>query len=86
MAELNTRADRLLPDIGRGAAQRERLNSDFPELRFVKQPSAVFRFQRRHYNGFVTAEINGGAAPGYSSGQAEAAMEKLLKEELPTRM
>ena len=39
-----------------------------------------------HYNGFITAEINGGAAPGYSSGQAEAAMEKLLKEELPNGM
>jgi multidrug efflux pump len=39
-----------------------------------------------HYNGFVTAEINGSAAPGYSSGQAQAAIEKLLKEELPNGM
>jgi multidrug efflux pump len=39
-----------------------------------------------HYNGFITAEINGAAAPGYSSGQAEAAMEKLLKDELPNGM
>jgi multidrug efflux pump len=39
-----------------------------------------------HYNGFLTAEINGAAAPGYSSGQAEAAMAKLLKEELPNGM
>jgi len=39
-----------------------------------------------HYNGFITAEINGAAGPGYSSGQAEAAMEKLLKEELPNGM
>ncbi|MDO9321735.1 MAG: efflux RND transporter permease subunit, partial [Pseudomonas sp.] len=31
-------------------------------------------------------EINGAAAPGYSSGQAEAAMEKLLKDELPNGM
>ena len=39
-----------------------------------------------HYNGFVTAEINGAAAPGYSSGQAQAAMEKLLHDELPNGM
>lgn len=39
-----------------------------------------------HYNGFITAEINGAAGPGYSSGQAQAAMEKLLKEELPNGM
>ncbi|WP_225773955.1 efflux RND transporter permease subunit [Pseudomonas sp. Marseille-Q5115] len=39
-----------------------------------------------HYNGFVTAEINGAAAPGYSSGQAQAAMEKLLRTELPNGM
>lgn len=39
-----------------------------------------------HYNGFPTAEINGGPAPGYSSGEAEAAIEKLLEEELPNGM
>ena len=36
-----------------------------------------------HYNGFTTAEINGGPAPGYSSGEARAAMEKILAETLP---
>ncbi|WP_268796549.1 efflux RND transporter permease subunit [Pseudomonas huanghezhanensis] len=39
-----------------------------------------------HYNGFITAEINGAAGPGYSSGQAQVAVEKLLKEELPNGM
>ncbi|GHB08945.1 efflux RND transporter permease subunit [Modicisalibacter luteus] len=39
-----------------------------------------------HYNGFPTAELNGAAAPGYSSGQAEAAMARLLEEELPNGM
>ncbi len=39
-----------------------------------------------HYNGFITAEINGAAGPGFSSGQAQVAMEKLLKEELPNGM
>ena len=36
-----------------------------------------------HYNIFRTAEINGSAAPGYSSGQAIKAMEEVAKEALP---
>ncbi|MFC5742184.1 efflux RND transporter permease subunit [Dyella tabacisoli] len=39
-----------------------------------------------HYNGYPTAEINGGPAPGYSSGQAQAAIEKLAAENLPNGM
>ena len=39
------------------------------------------RVQR--YNNYVAAELNGGPAPGYSSGQAQAALEKLAKETLP---
>ncbi|WFU08025.1 efflux RND transporter permease subunit [Rhizobium sp. CB3090] len=35
------------------------------------------------YNGFLAADINGGPAPGYSSGQAQAAIEKILHETLP---
>ncbi|MCW1912806.1 efflux RND transporter permease subunit [Luteolibacter sp. GHJ8] len=35
------------------------------------------------YNGYPAAEINGGPAPGFSSGQAEALMEKVAKETLP---
>ena len=38
------------------------------------------------YNGYPAAEINGAAAPGYSSGQAEAAMTKLLENNLPRGM
>ncbi|MDF2177338.1 multidrug efflux RND transporter permease subunit [Aliiglaciecola sp. CAU 1673] len=39
-----------------------------------------------HYNGYATAEVNGGPAPGYSSGQAQAAMERILNETLPLGM
>ena len=35
------------------------------------------------YNGFLAADINGGPAPGFSSGQAQAAIEKILHETLP---
>ena len=38
------------------------------------------------YNGFRTADLNGGPAPGYSSGQAQAAITKLLDENLPKGM
>jgi multidrug efflux pump len=35
------------------------------------------------YNGFLAADINGRAAPGYSSGQAQAAIERIAAETLP---
>jgi multidrug efflux pump len=38
------------------------------------------------YNGFLAADINGGPAPGYSSGQAQAAITKILNEKLPKGM
>ena len=36
-----------------------------------------------HYNNYASALINGGAAPGYSSGQAVAAMERAAAAALP---
>jgi len=44
-------------------------------------PSSVSR-----YNGYPAAEINGAAAPGFSSGQAEALIEKVAAENLPHGM
>ncbi len=41
-------------------------------------PDRVFR-----YNGYLTADVNGGPAPGYSSGQAQAVMERILAQMLP---
>src|SRR5580658_1439547 len=38
------------------------------------------------YNGYPAADINGAPAPGFSSGQAEALMEKLAAENLPKGM
>ncbi|GAB5095077.1 efflux RND transporter permease subunit [Caballeronia sp. HLA56] len=35
------------------------------------------------YNGYTAADINGGPAPGYSSGQAQAAAERIAAEVLP---
>ncbi|MCZ0738111.1 efflux RND transporter permease subunit, partial [Phreatobacter sp. AB_2022a] len=36
-----------------------------------------------HYNGYPSVDITGGPAPGFSSGQATAAIEKILRETLP---
>ncbi|WP_264312498.1 efflux RND transporter permease subunit [Pseudomonas putida] len=57
-----------------------------PLATFIKVNDTSGPDRVMHYNGFITAEINGAAAPGYSSGQAEKAIEKLLKEELPNGM
>jgi len=35
------------------------------------------------YNGFLSADINGGPAPGFSSGQAQDAVERIAAETLP---
>ena len=47
----------------------------------VKDSYGPDRVQR--YNAYVSADINGGAAPGVSSGQAQAALEKIAREVLP---
>jgi multidrug efflux pump len=39
-----------------------------------------------HYNSYSTAEISGGPGMGFSSGQAQAAMERLARQELPNGM
>jgi hydrophobe/amphiphile efflux-1 (HAE1) family protein len=40
----------------------------------------------QRYNGYRASDINSGPAPGFSSGQAQAAMTKILKETLPHGM
>ncbi|WLI90907.1 efflux RND transporter permease subunit [Massilia sp. R2A-15] len=47
----------------------------------VKDSYGPDRVQR--YNAYVSADINGGPAPGVSSGQAQAAIEKIAREVLP---
>ena len=42
--------------------------------------------QVMHYNGYPPPEINGGPAPGFSSGQAQAAIADVLARELPPGM
>ncbi len=53
---------------------------------FVKVAHSAGPDRVMHYNGYTTAEINGGPAPGFSSGEAQAAIEKILAETLPAGM
>jgi multidrug efflux pump len=48
------------------------------QVRESHGPDRVFR-----YNGYLAADITGGPAPGVSSGQAQAAIERVLAEVLP---
>lgn len=50
----------------------------------VKHTSGPDRIM--HYNTYVSAEINGSPAPGYSTGQAEAAIARIARETLPKGM
>jgi multidrug efflux pump len=47
----------------------------------IKESAGPERAMR--YNGFLTADLNGGAAPGYSTGQAQAAVDKIAAETFP---
>lgn len=53
---------------------------------FIKVSQSAGPDRVMHYNGFTTAEINGGPAVGVSTGQAQAAIEKILAETLPIGM
>jgi multidrug efflux pump len=52
--------------------------------------SSLLRMTQSHgpdramrYNGFPAADVNGGPAPGYSTGEAQAAVERIAAETLP---
>ncbi len=87
--QVNVQADqqfRLEPEqIGQLKVRNNR-GEMIPLSTFVTVDDSAGPDRVMHYNGFLTAEINGAAALGYSSGQAEAALERLLREELPNGM
>lgn len=55
--------------------------SNLVKLKEITAPQSI-----NHYDLFRATEINGSAAPGFSSGQAMAAMEKLADSILPSTM
>ncbi|MBB6306847.1 efflux RND transporter permease subunit [Xanthobacter tagetidis] len=54
-----------------------------PLSALLKVRSAAGPERAMRYNGFLTADVNGGAAPGFSTGQAQAAVERIARETLP---
>ncbi len=69
-------------DIGR-LKVRSATGQMIPLSTLLKVDATTGPERTNRYNGFLAADINGGPAPGYSSGQAQAAMEKILAENLP---
>jgi hydrophobe/amphiphile efflux-1 (HAE1) family protein len=87
--QVNAQAEpnfRLTPeDIGR--LKTRNLRGDMIPLSSfvtVRETSGADRVM--HYNGYAAADVNGGPAPGYSSGQAQQAMEQVARAELPNGM
>ena len=72
-------------DIGRLKTRNAR-GAMIPLASFVTAHETSGPDRVPHYNGYLAAEINGAAAPGYSSGQAQAAIEEVLAKELPNGM
>ena len=70
-------------DIGQ-LEVRSRSGQMIPLSALLKVDSATGPERTTRYNGFLAADINGGPAPGFSSGQAQAAVERIAAETLPT--
>ena len=62
---------------------RSQSNQMIPMSNLVKVTSTTGAQTINHYNLYRSIEINGEAAPGYSSGQALDAMEEVAQEVLP---
>jgi multidrug efflux pump len=54
-----------------------------PLAALLRVKSAAGPERAMRYNGFLSADINGGAAPGFSSGQAQEAAARIAAETLP---
>ena len=86
--QVNVQAEqqfRLEPEQIGQLKVRNNLGEMVPLASFIKVSDTSGPDRVMHYNGFITAELNGAPAAGCSSGQARAAIE-LLKEELPNGM
>src|SRR5690606_41975811 len=59
------------------------LRSTVEAARAVRVPPTFPTRRSSDLNGYLSAEINGAPAPGYSSGQAEALMQAIAERELP---
>lgn len=87
--QVNVQADeqfRQDPEQIRQLKVRNNAGEMIPLGSFINVKHSAGPDRVMHYNGYTTAEINGGPAPGYSTGEAQAAIEKILAETLPVGM
>jgi len=67
-----------------GLLKTRNSNGDMVPLSSVLKMTQSYGPDRAmRYNGFPAADVNGGAAPGYSTGEAQAAVERIAAETLP---
>ncbi len=64
-------------------AQYRQMDRWSRSVRCSRSMRPTARIFSRDNNGFTAADINGGPAPGYSSDQAQAAIERIAAETLP---
>jgi multidrug efflux pump len=77
-AEFRARAD----DVGQ-LKVRSATGEMVPLAALLKVNSTAGPERAMRYNGFLAADVNGRAAPGFSSGEAQAAVERIAAETLP---
>jgi len=65
---------------------RNRLGQMVPLGAVVKVEPSIGPDRVQRYNGYISAELNGSPAPGYSSDQAKAAIEEVLEQSLSDGM
>jgi multidrug efflux pump len=87
--QVNAQADlpfRLEADDIRQLKVRNASGEMVPLGAFVTLEQSAGPDRVMHYNGYPSAEINGGPAPGRSSGEAQALIESLAQASLPNGM
>jgi multidrug efflux pump len=87
--QVNVQAEspfRLQPESIRRLETRNASGQMVPLGSLIKVTRSYGPDQVMHYNGYPAAEINGGAAPGFSSGDAQRAIADLLHRQLPPGM
>ncbi|HWV42392.1 efflux RND transporter permease subunit [Pseudorhodoplanes sp.] len=77
-AQFRARAD----DIGQ-LKVRSASGEMVPLSALLRVKSSAGPERAMRYNGFLTADVNGTAAPGFSTGEAQAAVKKIAAETLP---
>ena len=87
--QVNAQAEqsfRLQPEQIRRLETRNANGEMIPLGSLVRVERGYGPDQVMHYNGYPAAEINGGPAPGFSSGEAQRVITEVLERELPNGM